>query len=290
MLRHVVARPSVGGHRSGRSGGLVRFINVPPHSSTSDRLFDLCHRGFEEPIVGKGAGPAPSITLPISASRGDPPGRAFGWEELKFQTGRSAVGGVRLLGGRCWCRCAAKPADAVADVGDAVPVSHDRPPNGPASRAAARQPAVCPDRKGEASLMGDNRAMHYVVTAAATAVEPARSRPRARVGARLDPVSAGRPAVPDRADQSWPPVACQGMGEWPFFGADAEGAYARARRVGLAKAICASCPAMLQCRSFAVRTGQVFGIWGGLSEQELRFLQHKSAPVKHRGNESPNGS
>lgn len=138
--------------------------------------------------------------------------------------------------------------------------------------------------------MGDNGAMHHVVTAAATAVQPARSRPRARVGARLDPVSAGRPAVPDRADQSWPPVACQGMGEWPFFGADAEGAYARARRVGLAKAICASCPAVLQCRSFAVRTGQVFGIWGGLSEQELRFLQHKSAPAKHRGNESPNGS
>ena len=35
--------------------------------------------------------------------------------------------------------------------------------------------------------MGDNRAMHDVVTAAATAVQPARSRPRARVGARLDP-------------------------------------------------------------------------------------------------------
>jgi WhiB family redox-sensing transcriptional regulator len=80
------------------------------------------------------------------------------------------------------------------------------------------------------------------------------------------------------------------MGEWPFFGADAEGAYARARRVGLAKAICASCPAMLQCRSFAVRTGQVFGIWGGLSEEELRLLPHQSPPAKHRGNESPNGS
>jgi WhiB family redox-sensing transcriptional regulator len=80
------------------------------------------------------------------------------------------------------------------------------------------------------------------------------------------------------------------MGEWPFFGADAEGAYARARRVGLAKAICASCPAVLQCRSFAVRTGQVFGIWGGLSEEELRLLRHQSPPAKHRGNESPNGS
>ena len=138
--------------------------------------------------------------------------------------------------------------------------------------------------------MGDNRAMHYVVTAGDTAVEPARKpAPRADRGTTRS-VSAGRPAVPDRADQSWPPVACQGMGEWPFFGADAEGACARARRVGLAKAICASCPAVLQCRSFAVRTGQVFGIWGGLSEQELRFLRHKSAPAKYRENECPNGS
>ena len=80
------------------------------------------------------------------------------------------------------------------------------------------------------------------------------------------------------------------MGEWPFFGADAEGAYARARRVGLAKAICASCPAVLQCRSFAVRTGQVFGIWGGLSEEELRLLNRKSTPADDRGNACANGS
>ena len=138
--------------------------------------------------------------------------------------------------------------------------------------------------------MGDNRAMHYVVTAGDTAVEPARKpAPRADRGTTRS-VSAGRPAAPDRADQSWPPVACQGMGDWPFFGADPEGAYARARRVGLAKAICASCSAVLQCRSFAVRTGQVFGIWGGLSEEELRLLRHQSPPAKHRGNESPNGS
>ena len=149
---------------------------------------------------------------------------------------------------------------------------------------------VCPDRKGEASLMGDTRAMRYVVKGAATVVEPARSRTPARVPGRLDPVIAARAAAPDGADPPWPPFACRGMGDWPFFGADAESSYARARRVGLAKAICASCPAVLQCRSFAVRTGQVFGIWGGLSEQELRFLRHKSAPAKHRENECPNGS
>jgi len=129
--------------------------------------------------------------------------------------------------------------------------------------------------------------MHCAVTVAGTAVEPVRKRPPARVPGR--PVSAGRPAAPDRADPSWPPVACRGM-DWPFFGADTEGASARARRVGLAKAICASCAAVLLCRGFAVRTGQVFGVWGGLSEQELRLLNRKSTPADDRGNACANGS
>jgi WhiB family redox-sensing transcriptional regulator len=138
--------------------------------------------------------------------------------------------------------------------------------------------------------MGDDRAMRYVVTAAVTAVEPARDRPPGGVPGRPGPVNAGRPAPPDRANRSWPPVACRGMGDWPFFGADTEGASARARRVGLAKAICASCAAVHLCRSFAVRTGQVFGVWGGLSEQELRFLNQQSAPTDDRGNACANGS
>ena len=50
-----------------------------------------------------------------------------------------------------------KPADAVADVGDAVPVSHDRPPNGPASRAAARQPAVLSGQKRRGEPDGRQR-------------------------------------------------------------------------------------------------------------------------------------
>ena len=140
--------------------------------------------------------------------------------------------------------------------------------------------------------MGDSRAMlnPVMTAAAAAAVEPARNRLPARVPGRLDPASAGWSAAPERTDLPWPPVACRGMGDWPFFSADAERPYAQARRVGLAKAICASCAALLQCRSFAVRTGQVFGIWGGLSEEELRFLHHQSAPAKHRGNECPNVS
>ena len=58
------------------------------------------------------------------------------------------------------------------------------------------------------------------------------------------------------------------MGDWPSFGPDTERAVSRARRVAHAKAICASCAALRQCRVFALRTGQTSGIWGGLSEGE----------------------
>jgi len=75
----------------------------------------------------------------------------------------------------------------------------------------------------------------------------------------------------------WPPVACDGMGDWPFFGPDAERAGSRTRRVARAKSICASCAALLQCRVFALRTGQVAGIWGGLSEEE-RGAGHPDPP------------
>jgi WhiB family redox-sensing transcriptional regulator len=35
-----------------------------------------------------------------------------------------------------------------------------------------------------------------------------------------------------------------------------------------AKAICATCPVRRECLAFALRTGQVYGIWGGTTEHE----------------------
>jgi WhiB family transcriptional regulator, redox-sensing transcriptional regulator len=39
-------------------------------------------------------------------------------------------------------------------------------------------------------------------------------------------------------------------------------------QVAEAKAICAGCLVRPQCLAFALRTHQVYGVWGGLSEQE----------------------
>jgi WhiB family redox-sensing transcriptional regulator len=37
-----------------------------------------------------------------------------------------------------------------------------------------------------------------------------------------------------------------------------------------AKAICAACPVRPECLAFAFETGQIHGIWGGLTEEERR--------------------
>ena len=39
-----------------------------------------------------------------------------------------------------------------------------------------------------------------------------------------------------------------------------------------AKAICAGCRVRRECLAFALRTHQVHGVWGGLSEQERHLL------------------
>ncbi|MGH3784747.1 MAG: WhiB family transcriptional regulator [Pseudonocardiaceae bacterium] len=40
-----------------------------------------------------------------------------------------------------------------------------------------------------------------------------------------------------------------------------------------ARAVCADCPVIIQCREWALDTGQVFGVWGGVSAHELRLMR-----------------
>ena len=42
----------------------------------------------------------------------------------------------------------------------------------------------------------------------------------------------------------------------------------RARRERIAKAICATCPVIKECREQALRLAEPYGIWGGLTEEE----------------------
>ncbi len=43
-----------------------------------------------------------------------------------------------------------------------------------------------------------------------------------------------------------------------------------------AKAVCQRCPVAVECLEFAVRTGERFGVWGGMSERDRRLAKQRA--------------
>jgi len=91
---------------------------------------------------------------------------------------------------------------------------------------------------------------------------------------------AGLPPNPDdwftyipEGDTSWmAQAACRTVDTALFFpGRGAMGNIAKA------KAVCADCPVKHNCLSYAIRTNQQVGIWGGQSGKTLRALRHEYA-------------
>jgi WhiB family redox-sensing transcriptional regulator len=65
---------------------------------------------------------------------------------------------------------------------------------------------------------------------------------------------------------------CRGADAELFFGPPGmETRVERMRRESTAKAMCRDCPAVLACRTYALEQGEVYGVWGGLGEQERRM-------------------
>lgn len=62
--------------------------------------------------------------------------------------------------------------------------------------------------------------------------------------------------------------ACRGESVGVFFGPDGERPGAREARERRARAICAQCPVMAECREHALTMPEHFGVWGGLNEDE----------------------
>jgi WhiB family transcriptional regulator, redox-sensing transcriptional regulator len=76
----------------------------------------------------------------------------------------------------------------------------------------------------------------------------------------------GRPAWHAKA-------ACADLPTEHFFPSGSTG---RAlEQIARAKKICASCPVAAQCLDYALDTGQVDGVWGGMSEDERRRRQRR---------------
>ena len=63
-------------------------------------------------------------------------------------------------------------------------------------------------------------------------------------------------------------AACRGVPVDTFFHPPAGTQRPSYPRIEFAKAICAQCPVIAQCRSYALTVREPYGIWGGLSEEE----------------------
>ena len=68
---------------------------------------------------------------------------------------------------------------------------------------------------------------------------------------------------------------CRDMDSNIFYHPDGERGTSRERRVATAKAICASCPVLTQCREHALTVREPYGIWGGMSEEEREALYRR---------------
>lgn len=68
-------------------------------------------------------------------------------------------------------------------------------------------------------------------------------------------------------------AACIGEDPELFFPVSSSGP--ALAQIAAAKAVCARCSVRDACLRYAVTTGQAYGIWGGLTEDERRVLHHR---------------
>jgi WhiB family transcriptional regulator, redox-sensing transcriptional regulator len=68
-------------------------------------------------------------------------------------------------------------------------------------------------------------------------------------------------------------AACRGEEPELFFPVASTGP--ALEQIAEAKEVCARCPVREACLDFALSTGQGYGIWGGLTEDERRSLRRR---------------
>ncbi len=72
--------------------------------------------------------------------------------------------------------------------------------------------------------------------------------------------------------------ACRTQDPETFFSPDAERGPRRRSREDNAKALCATCPVIRQCREHALRVQEPYGVWGGLTINErAEIIAHRKA-------------
>lgn len=83
--------------------------------------------------------------------------------------------------------------------------------------------------------------------------------------------------IAETPSDGWEDAArCRSHDPTLFFGPNRfEPKRERLEREAAAKAVCATCPALRTCREYALRNGEIYGVWGGLGEADRRaILEH----------------
>lgn len=65
-------------------------------------------------------------------------------------------------------------------------------------------------------------------------------------------------------------AACRGLDSSLFFHPSGERGAAHDEREAQAQRICAHCPVRRECARYALEAHERYGVWGGLTEDELR--------------------
>ena len=66
--------------------------------------------------------------------------------------------------------------------------------------------------------------------------------------------------------------SCRDADPTLFFHPEGERGPARRNRDAAAKAICAACPVLTQCRTHALAVREPYGVWGGLTEDDREAI------------------
>ncbi|MFI1702003.1 WhiB family transcriptional regulator [Streptomyces bobili] len=70
----------------------------------------------------------------------------------------------------------------------------------------------------------------------------------------------------DRRDDWRDSASCAGLDSRVFY-AEGRGSTAQVQQ---AKRICSGCPVTKECADYAITNGEYYGVWGGMSQKELR--------------------
>jgi WhiB family redox-sensing transcriptional regulator len=69
-------------------------------------------------------------------------------------------------------------------------------------------------------------------------------------------------------------AACRDVDPDLFFAAESERGLRKHARELLAKSLCGTCPVRRECREHALVVGEMYGVWGGTTEEEREPALH----------------